>query len=133
MIWVAGALFLLGAFLMFLTGLGLLRMPDVFMRMHAATKSASLGVALLLLGAALFFGETAIVTKALVTIVFIFLTAPVAGHLLGRAAYASRTPLWERSIMDEGRGQIGIPPDKTAHTSPPKENVQPAERTSHPT
>lgn len=113
MTWVAGALFLLGAFLMLLTGIGLLRMPDVFTRMHAATKAASLGVAFLLLGAALVFGETGIVTKALVTIVFIFLTAPVAGHLLGRAAYASRTPLWDRSLMDEGRGQIGILPDKT--------------------
>jgi multicomponent Na+:H+ antiporter subunit G len=106
MIWVAGALFLGGAFLMLITGIGLLRMPDVFMRMHAAAKSASLGVAMLLLGAALVFGEPGVTTKAVVTIVFIFLTAPVAGHLLGRAAYASRTPLWEHSVMDEGRGKI---------------------------
>ena len=132
MIWIAGALFLLGAFLMFLTGLGLLRMPDVFTRMHAATKGASLGVALLLLGAALVFGETAIVTKAAVTIVFIFLTAPVAGHLLGRAAYASRTPLWEGSVMDEGRGKIGIQPDKTAQPDRPEEDGQPAKRTCQP-
>ncbi len=133
MIWIAGALFVFGAFLMLLTGIGLLRMPDVFMRMHAATKGASLGVALLLLGAALVFGETAIVTKALVTIVFIFLTAPVAGHLLGRAAYASRTPLWERSLIDEGRGQIGVLPDTTVQPDRPKEDGQPAKRTSHPT
>lgn len=139
MIWIAGALFVSGAFLMFLTGLGLLRMPDVFMRMHAATKGASLGVALLLLGAALVFGETAIVTKSLVTIVFIFLTAPVAGHLLGRAAYASRTPLWEGSVMDEGRGKIGIPPANPARPDCAEEDGQPAanraqaKRTSHPT
>lgn len=126
MIWIAGALFVFGAFLMLLTGIGLLRMPDVFTRMHAATKGASLGVALLLLGAALVFGETAIVTKALVTIVFIFLTAPVAGHLLGRAAYASRIPLWDRSLMDEGRGQIGILPDKTGAPGRPKADSPPA-------
>ena len=83
-------------------------------------------VALLLLGAALVFGETAIVTKALVTIVFIFLTAPVAGHLLGRAAYASRIPLWDRSLMDEGRGQIGILPDKTGAPGRPKADSPPA-------
>jgi multicomponent Na+:H+ antiporter subunit G len=112
MIWVAGGLLVLGAFLMLLTGIGLLRMPDIFTRMHAATKSASLGVALLLLAAALVFQEAMVVTKALVTIAFIFLTAPVAASLLGRAAYARRTPLWEHSVLDEGRDHIAIRPNQ---------------------
>lgn len=106
MTFIVALFLLLGAFLMFLTGLGLYRMPDIFTRMHAATKGASLGVALLLLAAILVFREPMVVTKALVTIVFIFLTAPVAAHLLGRAAYARRTPLWERSVIDEGRDRI---------------------------
>jgi multicomponent Na+:H+ antiporter subunit G len=110
MIWVIGGCLVIGAFLMFLTGLGLVRMPDIFTRMHAATKSASLGVALLLLAAALFFQETMVVTKAVVTIAFIFLTAPVAASLLGRAAYARRTPLWEHSVLDEGRDHIAVRP-----------------------
>ncbi len=109
MSWLVGILLLLGTFLMFLTGLGLVRMPDVFTRMHAATKGASLGVAFLLLGAALVFQDVAIVTKALVTIAFIFLTAPVAAHLLARAAYARRVSLWEHSVMDEGRDQMVVP------------------------
>lgn len=121
MSWVIGGLLVTGAFLMFLTGLGLVRMPDIFCRMHAATKSASLGVALLLLAAALFFQETMVVTKALVTVAFIFLTAPVAASLLGRAAYARRTPLWEHSVMDEGRDHIAVRPapeaDQAARTS----------------
>jgi multicomponent Na+:H+ antiporter subunit G len=111
MIWVIGGCLVIGAFLMFLTGLGLVRMPDIFTRMHAATKSASLGVALLLLAAALFFQETMVVTKAVVTIAFIFLTAPVAASLLGRAAYARRTPLWEHSVLDEGRDHIAVRPN----------------------
>lgn len=114
MSWLIGGLLVSGAFLMFLTGLGLVRMPDIFTRMHAATKSASLGVALLLLAAALFFRETMVVTKAMVTIGFIFLTAPVAASLLGRAAYARRTPLWEHSVMDEGRDHISIRPPPEA-------------------
>lgn len=121
MSWLIGGLLVVGAFLMFLTGLGLVRMPDVFCRMHAATKGASLGVAFLLLAAALFFQETMVVTKALVTVAFIFLTAPVAASLLGRAAYARRTPLWEHSVMDEGRDHIAIRPapdvDQTPQTS----------------
>jgi multicomponent Na+:H+ antiporter subunit G len=123
MIWVVGALMLAGVFLMFLTGLGLVRMPDVFIRMHAATKSASLGVALLFIAAAVVFQEPAVVTKSIVTIVFIFLTAPVAAHLLGRAAYARHTPLWEKSLMDEGRG----------HIAEPEKDSSQAERTSHQT
>lgn len=111
MTWILVLLILLGTFLMFLTGLGLVRMPDIFCRMHAATKGASLGVALLLLAAALYFRETIVVTKALVTIAFIFLTAPVAASLLGRAAYARRTPLWEKSLVDEGRDQIAVAPN----------------------
>ncbi len=121
MSWFLGGLLLAGAFLMFLTGLGLVRMPDIFCRMHAATKSASLGVALLLLASALFFQETMVVTKALVTIGFIFLTAPVAASLLGRAAYAQRTSLWEHSVMDEGRDHIALRPapeaDQVARSS----------------
>jgi multicomponent Na+:H+ antiporter subunit G len=106
MIFVVAALLVLGAFMMFLTGLGIYRMPDVFTRMHAATKASSLGVALLLLAAILVFRDPMVLTKASVTIFFIFLTAPVAAHLLGRAAYARRTPLWEHSVIDEARGKI---------------------------
>lgn len=124
MIWVIGGCLVIGAFLMFLTGVGLVRMPDIFTRMHAATKSASLGVALLLLAAALFFQETMVVTKAVVTIAFIFLTAPVAASLLGRAAYARRTPLWEHSVLDEGRDHIAVRPNP---------RVDQAERTSQDT
>jgi multicomponent Na+:H+ antiporter subunit G len=102
------ALVFAGTFLMFLTGLGLVRMPDVFTRMHAATKAASLGVALLLIAAALHFGETGVVTKAVATVVFIFLTAPVAASVLGRAAYARRIPLWDKSVIDEGRDHIDV-------------------------
>lgn len=108
MTWLVGSLIVTGAFLMFLTGLGLVRMPDIFTRMHAATKASSLGVALLLLAAALVFADIMVVTKSLVTIAFIFLTAPVAGSLLGRAAYARNTPLWEHSVIDEGRGKINV-------------------------
>ena len=108
MIYLVGALLVLGAVMMFLTGLGIYRMPDVFTRMHAATKAASLGVAFLLIAAAIDFRDAGVTAKSVVTVLFVFLTAPVAGHLLGRAAYARRTPLWEHSVIDEGRGKIAV-------------------------
>jgi multicomponent Na+:H+ antiporter subunit G len=105
-----------GALLMFLAGLGILRMPDLFTRMHASTKGASLGAALLLIAASLFFQDLTVTTKAIVTAVFIFLTAPVAAHALGRAAYARKIPLWHKSVLDEARGQIE-PREPPAHDS----------------
>ena len=108
MIALAVLLLLLGAALMLVTGLGLMRMPDIFTRMHAATKGASLGVAFMLLAAALVFQETGVFLKGAITVLFIFLTAPVAANLLARAAYAQKTPLWKGSIMDEGRGKISF-------------------------
>jgi multicomponent Na+:H+ antiporter subunit G len=112
-----------GTFLMLLTGLGLVRMPDVFTRMHAATKAASLGVALLLIAAALYFEEAGVATKAIATVIFIFLTAPVAASVLGRAAYARRIPLWDRSVIDEGRDHIDV------HVNPVAEKNRPGRET----
>ena len=108
MIALALLLLLMGAALMLVTGLGLMRMPDIFTRMHAATKGASLGVAFMLLAAALAFQETGVFLKGAITVLFIFLTAPVAANLLARAAYAQKTPLWKKSVMDEGRGKISV-------------------------
>lgn len=81
---------------------GLLRMPDVYTRSHAATKSSTLAVMLALVGAFLYFfaheGEVSV--RLLLGIVFVFLTAPVAGHLICRAAYRSGVPLAEQSGED---------------------------------
>lgn len=107
--WLIVPLILLGAFLMFLAGLGIYRMPDVFTRMHASTKAASLGVGLMLLAATLYFRELGITTKALTTIAFVFITAPVGAHMLGRAAYLREVGMWEKSLMDEAKGKLTLP------------------------
>lgn len=102
--WVVLTLLLLGAALLLLAALGVLRMPDVFMRMSAATKASSLGAGLVVLAVALYFGDLATVTRALAVIAFLFLTVPVASHLIGRAAYIDGAPLWERTVVDELAG-----------------------------
>jgi multicomponent Na+:H+ antiporter subunit G len=95
---------LAGSFFMFLAGVGLLRMPDLFLRMSAMSKAGTLGSGLMLLAAALFFQDLVITTRALAAIVFILLTAPVAAHMIARAAYFIGTPLWEGTIQDDLRG-----------------------------
>jgi multicomponent Na+:H+ antiporter subunit G len=95
------ALLVLGASFMLLAAVGLLRLPDVYLRMSAASKAATLGASLVLLGAALHFGSAAVAGRALVIVAFLFLTAPVAAHVIGRAAYRRRSPLWSGTIADE--------------------------------
>jgi multicomponent Na+:H+ antiporter subunit G len=95
------ALLVLGASFMLLAAVGLVRLPDVYLRMSAASKAATLGASLVLLGAALHFGSAAVAGRALVIVAFLFLTAPVAAHVIARAAYRRRSPLWSGTIADE--------------------------------
>ncbi|WP_213583051.1 monovalent cation/H(+) antiporter subunit G [Paenibacillus sp. J2TS4] len=101
--WLVALLILFGALLSGLSSFGLVRLPDVYLRSHAATKSATLGVLCILTGAFLYFMLflDQISAKLLLGIVFIFITSPIAGHLNGRAAYRTGVPLWEKSVQDD--------------------------------
>lgn len=92
---------LIGAAFMLLAALGVLRMPDVFTRMHAATKAGALGGGLSFLAVAVHFGELGLGARALAAILFILLTAPVSAHVIGRAAYFLGVPRWEGTCVDE--------------------------------
>jgi multicomponent Na+:H+ antiporter subunit G len=91
----------LGAGLLLLAAVGLLRLPDVFARMHAATKAASLGLACVLAGTAVLMPTPGTVAKVVLAILFQLATAPVAAHVIGRAAYRAGVPLWEGTLYDE--------------------------------
>ena len=97
-------LFILGAFLMFLAGVGLLRLPDIFLRMSAATKASTLGAGFILLAAALYFDDLGTTSRAIATIFFLLLTGPVAAHRIARAAYFDGSPLWDGTVRDDLRG-----------------------------
>lgn len=95
----------LGALFILLAGIGLLRMPDLYLRISVTTKAATLGVGLLLLGTALYFSEVSITTRAIAIILFLFLTAPIGAHLIGRASYFIGLPMWKNSVIDELKGK----------------------------
>lgn len=97
----AGLLILAGAFFAFVAAVGLWRFPDIYSRMHAASKAGTLGSGLVLLALAVHAGDTATVTRALAGIVFFLLTAPISAHLLARAAYVVGYGLVESSVLDE--------------------------------
>lgn len=101
----AGLLLLAGSAFVLVSAIGVLRFPDVFMRMHAATKAGTLGAGLVLAGAAVVFGDLGITVRTLVVFLFLLLTAPVAAHVLGRAAYYDGVPRWDRTRLDELAGR----------------------------
>ncbi len=80
-----GAVMVVGAALVLLAGVGVVRLPDVYARMHAATKASTLGIGLIGLGGAILLPEGR--SKMLLAIALIFVTAPSAAHLIGRVAY----------------------------------------------
>ena len=110
----AAACLLLGTFLMVITGLGLLRLPDVFCRMHAAGKAGTLGVVLIILGAVIALAGTPndVSVRGVLAVVFQFLTTPAATHLLARAAYVCDYPLSERTAVDELKVFLPSRPDR---------------------
>lgn len=90
-----------GAFFTLVAAIGVIRMPDIYMRLSAASKASTLGASLILATVAIFFDSAAVTGKIVAIIAFTLLTVPVAAHMLGRAAYFSGVPLWENSVRDE--------------------------------
>jgi multicomponent Na+:H+ antiporter subunit G len=97
----AGVCLMVGAAFMALASLGLVRLPDVYLRMHSVAKAGTLGCGLLLVGVALAIPDVGVAFRALGAIVFLFVTAPVASHLIGRAAHRTGAEKWEGTVVDE--------------------------------
>jgi multicomponent Na+:H+ antiporter subunit G len=98
---ISSLLMLAGSFFFLISALGVVKFPDVFTRMHAASKSSSLGIALVLAGVCFHFQDWIVFLKGSLIVFFIFLTAPVAAHILGRAAFLTRAPVWKKSVLME--------------------------------
>lgn len=82
---IAAILILIGGILSFFAGVGVFRLPDVFIRMHAATKVGTLGSGLIIAAVAVHFGDPAIVVRCILIVFFLLLTAPIGAHMVGRA------------------------------------------------
>ncbi len=100
---VSAALLITGCAFALLAGLGLVRFPDVFARMHAATKPATLGLVLVAIGAMFQVDRVSDVTKLVLVVGLQFLTNPVGAHLVGRAAYWSGDALDPSTEPDDLR------------------------------
>ncbi|WP_306204972.1 monovalent cation/H(+) antiporter subunit G [Actinoplanes sp. RD1] len=99
----AWACLLAGALLSLSAGVALIRFPDLLSRMHAATKPQVLGLLLVLLGCALRLRDLVDITTLLLVLIFQLATAPVAAHMVGRAAYRAGHRRDDLLVTDELR------------------------------
>ncbi|MEM8757677.1 MAG: monovalent cation/H(+) antiporter subunit G [Planctomycetota bacterium] len=96
--WAVTVLVFIGAGFALLAAVGIVRMPDLYMRMQSATKAGTLGVACLVAAAALHFGSASATLEATLIVVFLAITAPIASHLIARAAFREGTQPWGKTI-----------------------------------
>lgn len=99
--------------------IGLVRLPDIYNRLQAATKCVTLGTCMILLGAAIVTGLGPLGVKALLCMIFLLLTSPVAAHAVARGSYRSGVGLWPGSVIDRYR-------DHAAPSHSPKETADDA-------
>lgn len=98
------ALFLLaGAFFTLVAAIGVIRLPDTYTRLHAASKSSTLGVGMTLIGVFIYFAyyQAAFDTQLLLAVLFIFISAPVGAHLIARSAFHSDVEPYQLTILNE--------------------------------
>jgi len=114
LMWLSAFFVLTGSIITFIAGLGVLRLPDFFMRMHAATKAGVVGPSLLLVGAGFHDPSLATWIKIALAILFLFMTTPIAGHLLGKAGFLGGARLWQGTSRND-LGKV-LPPSAFIET-----------------
>ena len=98
--WISDVLVIFGVFIVTIGIYGIIRMPDTFTRLHAASKAVFLGVITLLL-ASMFSGEPSIIYRVILIAAFLLLTTPVSAHVIGRASYLRRDKMRSPHPVDE--------------------------------
>lgn len=111
----AGLLFVIGGGFCLVAGIGIVRFPDVYTRMHASTKAGTFGLALIAGGTALAATSPGEAVEAVAVFLFLIATAPVGAHLVGRAAFRARAPEAPGTTCSEGTDAFrATPPDDRA-------------------
>jgi len=90
-----------GSIFMLIAAIGILRLPDFYLRMSAITKASTLGLGMVLLGVSIHFDQFGVFVKAFIIISFLLLTNPVGAHAIARAAYKQGVKFWGETIVDE--------------------------------
>jgi multicomponent Na+:H+ antiporter subunit G len=95
-----------GGIFMLIATIGLMRLPDFYVRMSAIAKAGTLGTGLIVLGIGIYFNDILILTKVVAIVLFIFITSPISAHIIARAACRDKVPFWRRTVLDEFRNYL---------------------------
>ncbi len=98
---IIGILSTIGALSILFAAIGILRMPDFYLRLSVTVKASTLGIGFLLMCAGIIFPDVSVTTKVIAIVFFLILTAPVAAHMIARTAYHKKVPIWKDTIIDE--------------------------------
>lgn len=98
---IAIVLLVSGAAFVAVAALGLVRLPDVYLRMHSVAKAGTLGCGLILTGVIFALPEVGVLLRVVAAILFLLATAPVASHLLGRAAHRTGATPCAGTVVDQ--------------------------------
>src|SRR5699024_10725892 len=101
--WIGVILILIGSIISVISAVGMIRFPDIYSRAHAATKTTTLAVLITLVGTFIYvwLGEGFISIRLILGIIFVFMTAPVSGHLVLRSAYRANVKMADETKEDE--------------------------------
>ena len=92
---------LAGSIFMLIASIGMVKFPDFYIRNSASTKAVVLGVLLILLGVGIHYNDTMIFIEIFAILLFIFLIAPLAAHIVSRAAVITEVGFWEKTGLSE--------------------------------
>lgn len=96
---------LVGTIFVIIAGIGILRMPDLFLRMSMTTKASTFGVGSMAIATMIFFDGVANTTQAAAILLFVLLTSPISAHMIGRAGYLDKdVKLWPKTTPDDLKG-----------------------------
>ena len=100
---IGAILILIGSIISVISAVGIIRFHDIYSRAHAATKTTTLAVLITLVGTFIYIwlSESYISVRLMLGIIFVFITAPVSGHLVLRSAYRANVKLAEETAEDE--------------------------------
>lgn len=119
-----------GALTTLIAAIGLLKMPDIYLRMSASTIAGTFGVASMLIAAAIHFWDLGLALHVLGVIIFLILTVPVGAHLMGRAAYIIKLDMWEKTMHDamkdkfDHQRQVFLSPDQLKEEASSKQKTK---------
>jgi multicomponent Na+:H+ antiporter subunit G len=94
-------LLIVGVIFSMIAAVGVLRFPDLYTRLHSASKVGTMGISNIVLAAAIHFNDPGVSVRVILVIAFVLLTAPVAAHMISRAGYKVGVRMTDKSVLDE--------------------------------